>query len=250
VKISAFSVYRFFRNGLPAMTKAALICVVLAGVLAVFVFSPEISFEKKNVPETLGSIATVSVSKTYTEVAEFQDFEPLFFPTHWNFGAETLPSESHARYEVFLPFGATLIGQSSVSSALRLKETQAIPSAENALGADAWEIARGFGRAPLDSLVPADVSPTKTAVRIENLDTNEIVFAGTLDDVNGDVQQTLPSPAELFCGLASEYGRPRVVVVHSCGDADLDAKIEKASASLLDSLNLERGFYRIIVEPR
>lgn len=232
------------------MTKAALVCVVIIGIFAIFVFAPGFSFEKKNVSETQGSVATISVSKNYAEVAEFHDFEPLFFPTHWNFGSEILTNELGANYEVFLPFGATLIGQSERSSALRLKEALALPDVGNALGAEAWRIARGFGRAQLDATKTGPVPVAKTSIRIENLDNNKIVFAGTLDGVSGNAQQALPAPAELFCGLIFEYVRPRVVTVHSCGDADLDAKIEQETSTLMDSLNLARGVYRIIVEPR
>lgn len=228
------------------MTKAALICVVASGVAATVVFSPGFSFGEKGAEEP-ARVAAIGVSRGYAEVAEFQDSEPIFFPTQKNFGAESLPPELKPRSEPFLPFGEIFVGR-----APKIADGEiAWRDAGSALGADAWEITEGFGSAPLDALMPAAASDgAKTVVRIEDLATGKIVFSGTLDGIDGNAEQTLPAPAELFCGVVSEFGRPRVITEESCGDADLDSKIEDAAAALVDSLNFRRGFYRVFVVPR
>ena len=86
VKISAFPIYRFFRNGLPAMTKAGLACVVAFGLLAFVIFSPGFSFRMPQ--EKPSRAASVNFAEGYAEAAFFKDSEPLFLPTRWNFGAE------------------------------------------------------------------------------------------------------------------------------------------------------------------
>lgn len=253
MKISAFAIYRFYRNGLPALTRAALVCIVLFGILAFVIFSPGLAFEKS--PSSRPQVAVLSVAERYVESGIFQDSEPLFLPTSRNFGASEAPKELSLNEEALLPFGEMLfLGSGENEPALALKTNQVPAAASDALGADAWEISTGFGTGTLsfvdDAAYEIAAVPVKTRVRVENANSGELVFNGILEGVSGDAEQILLAPTELLCGIASGYGLPRVVIVSSCGDIDRDRQIEKSVSALLSSLSLGRGVYRIFVDLR
>lgn len=246
VKISAFPIYRFFRNGLPAMTKAGLACVVAFGLLAFVIFSPGFSFRMPQ--EKPSRAASVNFAEGYAEAAFFKDSEPLFLPTRWNFGAEISPKELRLREPSFLPFGELFLATRDAASAMPLKYAQTPPRAEDALGADAWAIARGFGTGT--PVVPAAPEAAQgNGVRVVDAVSGETLFAGTLD-VSVDDARTLFAPAEYFCGLAFAEDAPHVLTVRSCGSTDADARVAEAVAALMKSLAPGKGIFRIFVELR
>lgn len=247
VKFSAFPIYRFFRNELPAMTKAALVCIVLCGVLAFVVFSPGFSFATTKEPAS--AVASVEIGESYAQSGIFQDSEPLFLPTHWNFGADVSPKELTFQDSSFLPFGEMLfLGTQPSEPAMKLKHAQIPPAVENALGADAWSIARGFGAGTLD--VPAVSETPVSRIRIEDASTGKIVFGGELPEIHGEDDGMLVAPAEFLCGIASDLGAPRVMTVRSSGSSEHDAEMGNAAESLLSKLGCPRGIYRIFIDPR
>lgn len=247
MKVSAFPIYRFFRNELSALTKAALVCIVALGALAFVFFSPVISFVPAHVPAA--RCASVGIAESYAETGIFQDTEPLFLPTRRNFGESESPEELALRESSFLPFGEMLsLGTRAAAPAMALKHRQIPPTAAEALGADAWRIARGFGAGGFP--VPAVAGTPKSSLRIENAETGEVVFSGELEGADGDDAQTLLSPAEFFCGIAVGYGSPRVLTVASCGDVERDARIRSAVAEILRAVRPGVGVYRIFADLR
>lgn len=250
MKISPLAIYRFYRNGLPALTLAALICVVLFGIFAFVIFSPGLAFEQNSASDR-PQVAVLGISENYVETGIFRDSEPLFLPTRRNFGAEDAPKELALGEQALMPFREMLfLGAGETGIALDLQISQTPAAAADALGNDAWDIARGFGAGTLAFSDEAAAVPAKTRVRVQNADSGESVFSGVLEGVDGDAQQMLLAPAEFLCGIASGYGLPRVVIVSSCGDIDRDRQVEKAVSALLGSLNLGRGVYRIFVDLR
>ena len=244
MKLPAFSIYKFYRKELPAMTKAALVCIVLWGVLAFVVFSP--GFTLAPADTVPAKVVKVSVSDgADREAGIFRDSEPLFLPTSWNFGAEKMPEGLILRETSFLPFGEMLSHHNAVE-VLRLKNEQPIPAAEQALGAEAWGPARGFASASESPDLPDE--PVKTMARIRDADTGKIVFAGELKGIGRESDRMLLVPSEFFCGIASGYGKPRVMIVTSCGDVERDNKIIEATSKIINSLKLNAGVYRICVD--
>lgn len=236
------------------MTQAALVCVVLFGILAFAIFSPGLAFEQNSSAEQ-SQVAVLGISENYVETGVFQDSEPLFLPTRWNFGAADSPKELSLSEQALLPFREMLfLGASETGLALDLQISQTPAAPANALGNETWDIARGFGTGTLSFAPDAEKNsaavPVKTRVRVENADSGKTVFSGTLEGIYGDAQQMLLAPAEFLCGIASGYGLPRVVIVSSCGDISRDRQIEKSVSALLSSLNLGRGVYRIFVDLR
>lgn len=229
------------------MTKAGLICIVLFGVLAFAIFSPGFSFSPKKA-ETAPA-ATLEISSSYAETGVFEDSEPLFLPTRWNFGTTTAPEELRLQRASFLPFAELLFtGTSAPEAAMKLKYDQTPPRADEALGADAWAIARGFGAGTLD--LPAAAKQTGTRVRIENAETGAVVFEGEMPGISGDDERMLLAPAEFLCGITSGFGEPRVLTVASCGDPARDAQIRSGTAEILKKLELHGGIYSIFVDLR
>lgn len=244
VKLPAFSIYRFYRKKLPAMTKVWLVCIVLWVILAFVVFSPGFTFAP--VGGIPAAVATLTVSdRAEVEAGVFRDSEPLFLPTQWNFGAEKKPVGLNLRETSFMPFGE-ILSQYNAIEVIRPKNAQEIPPAEKALGADAWALGRGFGV----SGEPEDMHPraVKTLVRILEADSGKVVFSGELEDIDCESERMLLVPSEFFCGIASGYGKPRVMTVVSCGDVERDRKIIESSAKIVNSLKLNAGVYRICVD--
>ncbi len=246
VKISAFVLYRFFRNGLPAMPSAVAAGVLVLCVLACVVFSPGFSFRRAD--EGVVKPPAISVSETPTEIGTLRDSEPLFLPTRWNFGADTVPEELDLHETSFLPFGGIIfLGIDAESTVTLLKNTQEPPSPEAALGADAWKIATGFGT---DPQVPAGIkSSAGTAVRIVDESTGTEFFSGELSEIERDDEpEKLLSPSEFICGISAGYSEPSVIAVKSCGDAERDRRVAAAISKLLHSRFPGRGLYRIFVD--
>ncbi len=225
------------------MTKAALVCIVLWAVLAFVVFSPGFTFAPADgVP---AEVASVCVSEKGSESGIFRDSEPLFLPTQWNFGASEKPEGLSVRETSFMPFGEMLF-RYNATEVIRLKNEQKMPTAEEALDAEAWRLGRGFGAASESPDLPEE--EVKTLVLIEEADSGKVVFAGALEGIGCESEKMLLVPSEFFCGIASGYGKPRVMTVVSCGDVERDKKIIEATAGIVNSLNLNVGLYRIRVD--
>ena len=252
VKFSAFPIYRFFRNELPALTKAALVCIVLFGISAFVIFSPGFSMRplKKDVPAP----APVSVAEGYENSGAYRDSEPLFLPTARNFGADVSPEALRLREKSFLPFGGLLsIDLQSAELSLRLQNEQIPPLPENAFGADSWEIAKKFALGETDSdaekIAAANADRSRAALRIADAETASIVYSAPLATLGEyDNGQTLFAPAEYFCDIAFPAGTPRVFTVHSCGNAELDAKISAEAAEILRKHVRRCGLFRIFAD--
>lgn len=242
VKVSA-TIYRFYRRELPALTKAALVGIVLWVILAFVVFSPGFTFAPTGgIPAKVSSLA---VSEKTSEAGIFRDSEPLFLPTLRNFGTENIPKELTLRETSFLPFGE-ILSLYSASEVIRPKSAQRLPKAEDALGPDAWHLGRGFSAVADTAEHP--VAAVGTLVRIEDADTGEVVFEGELEGVVNDSDTMLLVPAEFFCGIASGFGKPTVMTVRSCGNTERDSQIIEATSKILNSLKLNAGLFRIFVD--
>lgn len=244
MKISSSSIYKFFRKELPALTKATSASVVVLGVLAFVIFSPGFTFKK--VDQNHG-IARIGVGSGSVDAGVFKDSEPLFLPTVRNFGAGKTPDELKLQETSFLPFGS-LAAQTSANTAMNFKYKLEPPAVEDALGLEAWGIARNFGAGEMN--LPHVAGDAESTIRVINAETGECVFSGVLVGVSGDDAQILLAPAEFIGGVASGYGRPQIATVSSCGSAALDKQISARASSLLTALNLNRGIYRILVELR
>ena len=249
VKFSAFPIYRFFRNELPALTKAALVCVVLFGVLAFVFFSPGFSFRFSE--NQLSNAVSVNFTKNCSEAAIYRDSEPLFLPTRRNFGAEISPDALSLQEKSFLPFGEMLsLDLKSAELSLPLRNDQTPPSAGVAFGPDSWGIAGEFGRGVWGGKknAPADEKKSRARLSIADAASGRIVYAGRLSVLAADDDgQTLFAPAEYFCDVAFPTGTPRVFTVRSCGDTELDAKIAAETAEILRRDVRVRGIFRIFV---
>lgn len=249
VKFSAFPIYRFFRNELPALTKAALVCVVLFGVLAFVIYSP--GFSLRFSEKEISKVSSVNFTEGTTEAAIYQDSEPLFLPTRRNFGAEISPDALSLQEKSFLPFGELLsLDLNSAELSLPLRNEQIPPPAGSAFGADSWGIARGFASGIWGGKKNA-AEEKKPCARLSITDaaTGRTVYAGRLSTVeeSDDDGQTLFAPAEYFCDVAFPTGKPRVFTVRSCGDAELDAKIAAETAEILRLHVRRSGVFRIFV---
>lgn len=252
VKFSAFPIYRFFRNELPAMTKAALACIVLSGIFAFVIFSPGFSMHSpaKGVPAP----ASVSLAEGYENSGVYRDSEPLFLPTSRNFGADISPEALHLREKSFLPFGGLLsIDLQNTELSLRLRNEQIPPLPENAFGADSWEIAKKFAVGETDSdaekIAAANAERPSARVRIADAETGQIIYAGKLSSLGEyDDGEMLFAPAEYFCDIAFPAGTPRVFTVRSCGDVEVDAKIAAETAEILRKHVRRQGLFRIFAD--
>lgn len=247
VKFSAFPLYRFFCTELSAMTKAGLACIALFGALAFVLFSPGFSFSSEKTDAAPAS--ALEITGRYAETGVFEDSEPLFLPTRWNFGAAEEPAELRLPRAAFSPLSESLLpAPAAPDSAIKLKYDRTPPRADEALGADAWPIARGFGAGTL--ALPAAAKDAGTRVRVENAETGDVVFEGEAAEISGEDERMLLAPAEFLCGVASGFDAPRAMPVRSCGNADLDARIGREAEALLKKLRLRRGVYRVFVDLR
>ncbi|MBE6401917.1 MAG: hypothetical protein E7037_07845 [Verrucomicrobia bacterium] len=243
MKVSA-TIYRFYRKELPAMTKAAVGCIVLWAILAFVVFSPGFTFAPADVVPA--KVSSLAVAERVSEAGIFQDSEPLFLPTALNFENGKKPKELNLRETSFLPFGE-ILALYDATKVIHLEKEQILPTAEEALGADAWPISRGFSVAPdcTEEMSPVAI---KTKIRIEEANTGKTVFSGTLEGIENDSASMIPVPAEYFCGIASGFGKPNVMTIRSCGNTERDKAIIEKASKIVSGLRLNAGIFRIVVE--
>ena len=164
----------------------------------------------------------------------------------WNFENGKKPKELNLRETSFLPFGE-ILSLYDASKVIHLENEQALPTAEEALGADAWPISRGFSASPDFT---GEMSPVaiKTKIRIIEANTGKTVFSGTLDGLENDSSSALLVPAEFFCGIASGFGKPNVMTIRSCGNTERDKAIIAEASDIVSSLRLNAGIFRIVVD--
>ncbi|MDR2844545.1 MAG: hypothetical protein LBV28_00425, partial [Puniceicoccales bacterium] len=177
--ISGLGTQRFFRDTPTPLLWAALVLAVLVYTFLLAWLRPAVTVEKKSQAHDNAIFSSPGWQPELQEQQWLSDWEPVFLPTHWNYGYKAWHLSGTA---ADAELGTAPLGAFPPESRARLgaplglppEAPFVLPPIEDALSLQHWGVAETLGRRarPADAAPP----PRQAFMRVERVADGTLVF--------------------------------------------------------------------------